>query len=182
MRPVHELTPDEAVLELERVCDDILDAPSTALLARKRELEAWILMHQVQTPKPEPPKEPEPMTGPLKGRTRTPEAIAKGVATRLANAKAKEKELAPRPVPRATKESAKPRSITVEAETTPLRLHASPGLSWQIRDLRRQLWLLMALLETTDTDQQALVVPDLALLDAAAHAAHQLALGRLEVA
>lgn len=56
MKPVHELTADEATAELERVCDLLMDAaPSRErcnLLARKRELEAWILMHQSKADAP----------------------------------------------------------------------------------------------------------------------------------
>lgn len=51
-----------------------------------------------------------------------------------------------------------------------------------IASVRRSVWLLMAALEELPMDERAHMVGDLALLDAAAHAAHSLALGELNVA
>ena len=51
-----------------------------------------------------------------------------------------------------------------------------------IAEVRRSIWLLMAELERTPVQARAAMVEELALLDAAAHAAHSLATGRLEVA
>ena len=52
----------------------------------------------------------------------------------------------------------------------------------QIKGIRRQVWQLMAHLEGLSAAQLLELGSDLALLDAAAHAANQLATGRLEVA
>ena len=52
----------------------------------------------------------------------------------------------------------------------------------QIKSIRRQVWQLMAHLEGLSAAQLLELGSDLALLDAAAHAANQLATGRLEVA
>jgi hypothetical protein len=118
--PVHELSLDQAVLELDQVADQLMDADLPALdrrrlMDREHALEAWILMKQGhQTASPTPPPEESPVT--LKGQTRTPESIAQGVATRARNKAAQASQLAPRAVPRAQKESAKPRSLPVEAE------------------------------------------------------------------
>lgn len=71
MKPAHELTTDEAVLELEQVCDQLSDMAPVApihLQKRQHELEAWILMHQgaLQNPPIESIEEPETMAKPSK--------------------------------------------------------------------------------------------------------------------
>lgn len=58
----------------------------------------------------------------------------------------------------------------------------APSAVAQVRQVRSRIWTLMAALEDMDEAQREALLPELGLLDAAAHSAHQLALGRLEVA
>lgn len=184
MKPVHELTTDEAVLELERVSDLLMDAsPSKErcnLLARQRELEAWILMHQgKQTapaePAPTPTKDPDPMP---KAKQTEEEKRAKQReynrqwAARKAAEKKADKPLEAKP--------SKPAPVLDLPE--PKKTIPAPEAVSTISKIRASIWALMAALEHMTPSQRTAVVHDLALLDAAAHAAHQLALGRLEVA
>lgn len=66
------------------------------------------------------------------------------------------------------------------------RFKATPSkaedIRTHIRGIRRQIWSLMSDLEGLTPEGMAPLQAELGLLDAAAHAAHQLSLGRLEIA
>lgn len=61
-RPVHDLTPDEALQELEQLADNpptyAVDRP--AWKERCDQLQTWVLMHQTPTTTPEPSMTPSP--------------------------------------------------------------------------------------------------------------------------
>ena len=63
--------------------------------------------------------------------------------------------------------------VTPAAPSAPVTLH--------IAQVRRSVWLLMAALEELPPKERAHLALDLAMLDAAAHAAHGLATGQLQV-
>ena len=194
MRPVHELTEDQAVLELEEVCDTLADPTSglntEPLRKRKAELEAWILMHQVTPkPEPEPTEEPEPMPAHKKHRTEEEKAEAKREYQRNWLAKRKAQTAAATKVSHRKKQVAPPPQLEVDEKPAKVKsplakeIDQVVKLRARVSSIRREVWLLMAELEgIPGITQETFLASDLALLDAAAHAAHQLALGRLEVA
>lgn len=57
----------------------------------------------------------------------------------------------------------------------------SPAGSSIVHTIRASIWCLAADIERMDPEQRAAIQPELALLDAAAHAVHNLAKGQLEV-
>jgi len=182
MTPVHELTTDQAVTELEQVCDQLMERSTPALLARQHELEAWILMHQAPaaTQTEEPTKDPDPMPAKKKYKTELERREANREYNRKwAAKKAAEKKAAKPDVP--TKSPKSDTSLKrVEETAVPTHVPA-PEAVQTISRIRSSIWALMAALEHMTPAQRSDLVNDLALLDAAAHAAHQLALGRLEV-
>ena len=79
----------------------------------------------------------------------------------------------------------KPPSLHLHAPDQAAQLRAQvllAGYTAEVREIRAMIWRLMASLEACNQVTKDALAADLALLDAAAHAAHQLALGRLEVA
>lgn len=231
LRPVHDLTLEEAVQELEALHDQRPPEEEPLALhhwrqdhqARVDELEAWILMRQ---PKPEPPAavpttptEP-PVTSPtLSHDERLSTLLAKlskatGDATAAPDKMAFERarsqihqfrfqvkalverhglespalpELPTNPWVVATPPA--PKAAKPDTEVPPDELepqNVSPlsraDLIKSVATVRRAVWLLMADLERTPVLVRKSLVEDLALLDAAAHAAHSLAIGKLETA
>ena len=170
---------------------------------RAAELQAWLLMHSTPAPKEAPmpaPKTPEEKLATIKERfLRHSQGDARSLAAFDARALCKKHSL---PVPdwaakkvSAPKEKAAPKPIPDppacdgESTTEPLpytdrheRKYGHPVMKpedWQrlVSRTRATIWRLMAELEDLPVDLRAALVPELALLDAAAHTAHTIALG-----
>lgn len=204
------MTTDEPVLELEleKVCDALLDcarpsAEHRRLTAEKERLEALILNPPTtETTMPRPKSTLTEEEKKEKARAYSREWARKKAAAsrpgeserhkaRRAEAKAEgmcQKCTTREAMPGVSmcgycSEQAEEYKAARKAarKAAPVTLLADAG-GLQINRLRRSIWTLMAQIEDMTTAERESIVQELALLDAAAHAAHSLAAGRLEVA